>query len=137
MHIKPIQTEEDYERALEMLEPIFHARPGTPEGDQAEILTILINKYEEENFPIPYPDPVEAIKIRMENLGMNRQQLGKLVGHKQRASDILNRRRKLTLDMIRVLSSNLNIPLEVLTQDYEIVLLPGEIQTSVAARKYD
>ena len=133
MNVKPIRTEADYERALEMLEPIFDAEPGTPDGDTAEVLTILIDKYEEENYPIDYPDPIEAIKIRMENMGMKRKDLGELIGHKQRATDILNRRRRLTLDMIRVLSSELSIPIEVLTQSYPLAYTLPKMELGMVA----
>lgn len=118
MKIKPIKNELDYENALERLEVIFDAKLGSVEGDELEILGILIEQYENENFPIGLPDPIEAIKFRMEQLGYNQNDLAKIVGLKSRASEILNRKRKLTLEMIRQLHERLNIPTEVLIQSY-------------------
>ena len=118
MEIKAIKTEENYNQALHRLEEIFHAKIDTPEGDEAEVLTILIEKYEEEHFPIGMPDPIEAIKFRMEQMGMNQKDLAEVVGFTSRVSEILNRKRKLTLNMIRKLSSKLQIPTDVLVQEY-------------------
>jgi HTH-type transcriptional regulator/antitoxin HigA len=118
MTIKPIKTKKDYQIALERLEVIFDSKKGTPCGDELEILGILIEKYEEEHFPIGFPDPIEAIKFRMEQLGYNQTDLAKVVGLKSRASEILNKKRKLSLEMIRLLHNKLNIPTEVLIQAY-------------------
>lgn len=118
MKISPIRNEKDYQKALDRLEDIFEAKRDTKEGDELEILSILIDQYENENFPIGMPDPIEAIKFRMEQLGMNQKDLAELVGFKSRVSEILNKKRKLTLDMIRKLNTNLHIPTEVLIQDY-------------------
>jgi len=118
MTIKPIKTRQDYEEAMTRLEVLFDAKKGTAEGDELEILTILIDKYEEEHFPIELPDPVEAIKFRMEQLGLTQSDLAQVVGQKSRASEILNRKRKLSLDMIRLLHNNWHIPTEVLVQAY-------------------
>ena len=118
MNIRPIKTELDYDKALERLEIIFDAKKGTKEGDELEILSILIEKFEKENYPIEMPDPIEAIKFRMEQLGMKQKDLVKVVGFKSRVSEILNRKRKLTIEMIRNLSQQLNIPSEVLIQNY-------------------
>ena len=101
MEIKPIKTESDYNQALERLEIIFDAKKGSPEGDELEVLGILIDKYENEKFPIDLPDPIEAIKFRMEQMGYNQNDLANIVGLKSRASEILNRKRKLSLEMIR------------------------------------
>jgi len=119
MTIKPIKTNKDYQNALKHLELIFDAKKGSPEGDELEILGILLEKYEDEHFPIGFPDPIEAIKFRMEQLGYNQTDLAKIVGLKSRVSEILNKKRKLTLEMIRVLHENLKIPTEVLIQAYE------------------
>ena len=119
MKISPIKTEKDYQNALNRLEDIFDAGKGTEEGDELEILSILIDQYEKENFPIGMPDPIEAIKFRMEQMGMKQKDLAEVVGFKSRVSEILNKKRKLTLDMIRKLSTALNIPTEVLVQEYE------------------
>ena len=118
MNIKPIRTKKDYEQALERLELIFDAKKGTDKGDDLEILRMLIENYENEKFPIDFPDPVEAIKFRMEQLGYNQADLANIVGLKSRASEILNRKRKLSLEMIRQLHDRLNIPTEVLIQAY-------------------
>ena len=118
MKITPIRNEKDYQKALERLEDIFEAKKGTEEGDELEILSILIDTYENENFPIGMPNPIEAIKFRMEQMGMKQKDLAKVVGFKSRVSEILNKKRKLTLDMIRKLNSTLHIPTEVLVQDY-------------------
>ena len=118
MRIKPIRNEEDYQNALQRIDEIFDATRGTEEGDELEILAILIDNYENENFPIGMPDPIEAIKFRMEQLGMKQKDLAEVIGLKSRVSEILNKRRKLTLEMIRKLNTNLHIPTEVLVQDY-------------------
>jgi HTH-type transcriptional regulator/antitoxin HigA len=118
MELKAIKTEQDYNLSLRRLEEIFHAEIDTPEGDEAEVLSILIEKYEDENYPIGMPDPIEAIKFRMEQMGMNQKDLAEIVGFTSRVSEILNRKRKLTLSMIRKLSTKLQIPTEVLVQEY-------------------
>ncbi len=118
MEIKAIKTEQDYNQALERLNEIFHAEIDTPEGDEAEVLSILIEKYEDEHYPIGMPDPIEAIKFRMEQMGMNQKDLADIFGFTSRVSEILNRKRKLTLNMIRKLHTKLHIPTEVLVQEY-------------------
>ena len=118
MEIKPIKTDKDYNQALERLEIIFDAKKGSPEGDELEVLGILVDQYENEHFPIGLPDPIEAIKFRMEQMGYNQNDLANIVGLKSRASEILNRKRKLSLEMIRQLHERLNIPTNVLIQTY-------------------
>ena len=118
MKIKPIRTEEDYELAMKRLDKIFDASPGTKEGDELEVLALLIEDYENKHYPIGPPDPIEAIKFRMEQMGLKQKDLGELLGHKSRASEILTRKRKLTLNMIRTLNKKLNISTEVLVQEY-------------------
>jgi len=118
MEIKPIKTEKDYNQALERLEDIFDAKKGSPEGDELEVLGILVDQYENEHFPIGLPDPIEAIKFRMEQMGYNQTDLANIVGLKSRASEILNKKRKLSLEMIRQLHDRLNIPTDVLIQTY-------------------
>ncbi len=118
MKITPIRNEKDYQNALNRLEDIFDAKKGTEQGDELEILSILIDRYENENFPIGMPDPIEAIKFRMEQMGMKQKDLAKVVGFKSRVSEILSKKRRLTLGMIRKLNSTLHIPTEVLVQDY-------------------
>lgn len=118
MNLKPIKTKQDYQQALARLELIFDAKKETKEGDELEILGILIDQYENEHFPINLPDPIEAIKFRMEQLGYTQTDLAKVVGLKSRASEILSKKRKLSLDMIRQLHDKLNIPTDVLIQAY-------------------
>jgi len=118
MTLKLLKTKKDYQAALHRLEIIFDAKPGTSRGDELEVLGILIEKYEEEHFPVDFPDPIEAIKFRMEQLGYNQADLAKVVGLKSRASEILNKKRKLSLEMVRQLHDKLKIPTDVLIQAY-------------------
>lgn len=118
MTLKLLKTKKDYQGALDRLEIIFDAKPVTAQGDELEVLGMLIDKYEQEHSPIDFPDPIEAIKFRMEQLGYNQSDLAKVVGLKSRTSEILNRKRKLTLGMIRSLHTSLNIPTDVLIQAY-------------------
>jgi len=114
MKLKPIKTEQEYNQALERLEVIFDAAPDSKDGDELEILAILLEKYENENFPIEFPDPIEAIKFRMEQLNYSQNDLAEVIGLKSSASEILNKKRKLSLEMIRKLAEKLHIPSEVL-----------------------
>lgn len=118
MNIKPIKTGKDYEEALARLELLFDAKKGSAEGDELEILGILIDQYEIQKFPIDLPDPVEAIKFRMEQSGYKQSDLANIIGLKSRASEVLNRKRKLSLEMIRLLHEKWNIPTDVLIQTY-------------------
>ena len=118
MKIAPIRNNKDYQNALKRLEEIFDAKKGTEQGDELEILSILIDKYENEKFPIDLPDPIEAIKFRMEQMGMKPKDLAEVVGYKSRVSEILSKKRKLSLNMIRKLNEALLIPTEVLVQKY-------------------
>ena len=119
IEIKPIRTEADYEAALAEIEQIFEAVPGTPEGDRLEILTALVEAYEEKQYPIPLPDPIEAILYYLESRGLSRRDLEPYLGSRARVSEVLNRKRPLSLEMIRRLHSGLRIPAEVLIQPYE------------------
>ena len=118
MKLKPIHTEAEYESALLRAEELFDSKRGTPVGDELEVLLILIDKYEKDTYPIELPDPIEAIKFRMDQLQIKPKDLAELIGYKSRVSEILNKKRKLTLDMIRKLHHALNIPTEVLVQEY-------------------
>lgn len=118
MNIRPIKTKKDYEQAMSRLEFLFDAKKETAKGDELEILSLLIEKYEDEKFPIDFPDPIEAIKFRMEQSGLTQTDLANIIGQKSRASEILSRKRKLSLEMIRQLHSKWNIPTEVLVQAY-------------------
>jgi HTH-type transcriptional regulator/antitoxin HigA len=118
MKIKPLKTKKDYQQAMNRMESIFDARPGTPEGDELEILGILVEKYEAVHYPIDFPDPIEAIKFRMEQLGFNQKDLANIIGFKSRVSEIMNGKRKLSLDMIRKINTRLNISTDVLIKEY-------------------
>lgn len=118
MNVKVIKTDKEYNQSLQRLDVIFDAPPDTPEGDEAELLVILIEKYEDENFPIEAPDPIEAIKFRMEQMNMKKKDLAIILGYRSRVTDILKKRRKLNLKMIRNLHEKLKIPYESLIQDY-------------------
>jgi HTH-type transcriptional regulator / antitoxin HigA len=120
MEIKPIRTEEDYSKTLKRAKEIWDAQPGTPEADELEVLLPLIEDYEDIHYHIPPPDPVEAIKVRMEELGLSRKDLEPCIGSRGRVSDILNRRRPLTLPMIRKLSEKLGLPGDVLISPYPL-----------------
>ena len=126
MDIKPIHTEEDYEAALSRIEEIFDAERDTPEGDELEILASLVEVYEKKHYPVGMPDPIEAIKIRMEDLGLDRKDLEDVIGSKGRISEILNRRRPLTLPMVQRLSEKLGLPTEVLAQPYPLAKASGK-----------
>ncbi|MDB5281189.1 MAG: transcriptional regulator [Bacteroidota bacterium] len=121
MSIKPIKTKADYEKALLRLEKIFDAKPNSPAGDEADILSLLIESYENVHFVIEAPDPIEAIKIRMEEMNMNQSDLVGVIGTKSRVSEVLNKRRKLTVEMIRNLTGTLKLSANVLVQDYKLV----------------
>ena len=118
MEIKVIKTEEEYHEALTRFEVIFDAPIDSHEGDEAEVLAMLIGKFEEEHYPIEAPDPIEAIKFRMDQMNMNYQDLAKVIGYSSRVSEVMNRKRKLTLNMIRNLHKKLKIPYESLIKDY-------------------
>jgi len=115
---KTEKSEEDYQKAIARLEEIFDATMNTPEGDELEVLGILIDIYEHEHFPIDVPDPIEAIKFRMEQMNYSQSDLAQIVGLKSRASEILNRKRKLSLEMIRKLHEHLHIPADILIRLY-------------------
>jgi HTH-type transcriptional regulator / antitoxin HigA len=121
MEIKPIRTEKDYDKALERLEIIFDAPINSIEGDEAEILSLLIENYENNEYPIEAPDPIEAIKIRMDELNLKQKDLIGLIGGKSRVSEILNRKKRLTVDMIRELEQKLNISASVLVNNYNLL----------------
>jgi HTH-type transcriptional regulator/antitoxin HigA len=116
MNINPIHSQADYNNALSRIEEIFDAKPGTIEGDELEILGILVDEFEKRHFPIDAPDPIEAVKFRMEQLGLSQSDLAGLIGSKSRASEILSGKRTLSLRLIRLLNRQLSIPAEVLLQ---------------------
>ena len=118
MDVKVLKTEKDYYQAIKRFEDIFHASSDSKEGDEAELLSILIEKYEDEQYPIEAPDPIEAIKVRMEQMEMTKKDLAQIIGYKSRVSEIFSGKRKLTLKMIRNLHDKLNIPYESLIANY-------------------
>lgn len=120
MEIKPIKTKSDYQKALKRLEVIFDAIIGTPESDEADILGLLIDDFEKKHYPIEAPDPIEAIKIRMEEMQLKQVDLVAEIGGKSRVSEILNRKRKLTVEMIRNLTTRLNLSAGLLIHDYQL-----------------
>ena len=120
MNIKPIKTDSDYQVALNRLELLFDAKIGTEESDEADILGLLIDEYEQKHFPIEAPDPIEAIKIRMEEMHLKQVDLIPEIGGKSRVSEILNKKRKLTIVMVRNLANKLNLSANLLIKDYQL-----------------
>ncbi len=120
MNLKPIKTEEDYYMSLKRLEVIFDAPVGTNDSDEADILGLMIDEYEKKHYPIESPDPIEAIKIRMEEMQLKQIDLIDAIGGKSRVSEILNRKRKLTVEMIRKLTPRLNLSPGLLINDYQL-----------------
>lgn len=114
MAIKPIKTALDYRAALKEIERLWDAKPNTPKGDRLEVLVTLVEAYEQKHYKVGPPDPVEAIKFRMEQLGLKATDLAKILGGRSRVSEVLNRKRKLTVDMMRSLRKRLDIPAESL-----------------------
>ena len=120
MNIKPIKSNADYQMALKWLEVIFDAAVGTEESDEADLLGLMIDDYEKKNYPIEAPDPIEAIKIRMEEMQLKQIDLVNEIGGKSIVSEILNRKRKLTVEMIRKLTTRLNLSPGLLINDYKL-----------------
>ena len=120
MNIRPIKTEEDYNNTLSQIESLMDAKSNTVQMDELEVLTTLVEAYEEQHYKIDAPDPIEAIKFRMEQEGLKQKDLVSIVGSKSRVSEILNKKRKLTIEMIRNLHKQLHIPIESLFLDYKI-----------------
>jgi HTH-type transcriptional regulator/antitoxin HigA len=126
MDIRPIRNEQDDEAALAEIERLFDAQPGTSKGDRLEVFTILVEAYEDRRYDVPLPEPIEAIQYHMESRGPSRRDLEPYIGTRARVSEILNRRRPLTLRMIQKLEAGLGIPAEILIQPYELVDAQGE-----------
>ena len=120
MNIRFIKTEAEYHIALERLKEVFDADTGSPESDEADMLGLLVDEYEKKHYPIEAPDPIEAIKIRMEEMHLKQVDLAAEIGGKNRVSEVLNRKRKLTVDMIRNLTKRLNLSPELLIRDYQL-----------------
>jgi HTH-type transcriptional regulator / antitoxin HigA len=120
MNMKPIKTEADYNAALQEIEQLFDAQPGSENADRLEVLVTLVKVYEDEHYPIPAPDPIEFLNYFMESRGLQRSDIEPYIGSRARVSEILNRKRPLTLNMIQRLSIGLNIPASALIQAYEL-----------------
>jgi HTH-type transcriptional regulator/antitoxin HigA len=116
--IRPIRTKSDYRVALREVERLWDAEPGTPDGDRVEVLVTLIEAYEAKHHPIQAPDPIAAVQFMMEQKGLTRRDLEPAVGSRGRVSEVLTRKRPLTLPMVRALATLLDIPADVLVQDY-------------------
>ncbi len=120
MGIKIIKNEEQYKTYLNRMNEIFHAEEGTPEGEELDLLALVLEKYEDEHYPIDSPDPIEAIRFIMEQMGLDDNDLGKILNSRSRASEILNKKRKLSIAHIRKLTEHLKIPADVLIKDYDL-----------------
>lgn len=114
MNIFPIRTEADYEKALSRIEMLMDAEFNTPEGDELDILTTLVENYEAKHFPIPQCDPIEAIRFRMDQMGLEDKDLTPIIGSRSKVSEVLNHKRQLSISMIRNLHAQLNVPYESL-----------------------
>jgi HTH-type transcriptional regulator/antitoxin HigA len=120
MEIRPIKTEKDYDLALRRVNTLFDAKPNTNEADELDILVTLIEKYEQKHYPIPEPDPIEAIKFMMEQNGITDADLGVILNSRSRVSEIFKRKRALTITQIRVLNEKLHIPASTLIKEYAL-----------------
>jgi HTH-type transcriptional regulator / antitoxin HigA len=120
MQIRPIKTKADHRAALKEIEHLMDAKPGTPAGDRLEILTTLVDRYESQHEPIEPPDPIDALRYHMESRGLTRRDLEPFLGSRARVAEILNRRRPLTIDMIRKLHNGLGISADVLIRPYTV-----------------
>lgn len=120
MNIKPIHSEDDYVESLARIDALMDAKPGTPQGDELDILATLVEAYEESRYPVEAPDPVEFIKNVMEFLELDQAEFGRLLKSRPRASEILNRRRQLTLSQIRQITTAWKIPADPLIREYEL-----------------
>jgi HTH-type transcriptional regulator / antitoxin HigA len=121
MELKLIKTDADYKKALQRLESLFDAEVGSLASDEADLWALMIDEYEKKHFPIEAPDPIEAIKIRMEEMHLKQTDLVDVLGGKSRVSEILNKKRKLTVEMIRKLTKKLNLSASLLINDYQLV----------------
>ena len=120
MEINPIKTENDYDLALKRVELIFDAKPNSVEADELDVLVTLIEKYEQIHYPIPEPDPIEAIKFMMEQKGISNNDLAVILKSRSRVSEIFNKKRALTIKQIRLIQENLNIPASILIKEYAL-----------------
>ena len=118
MKLKKLITKRDYQEAITRFEEIFQAKKGTSESDEADVLSLLINQYEDKHFVLDAPDPIDAIKYRMEQQGLSNKDMAKILGHQSRVTDIFKKNRRLNLQMVRRLHRSLQIPLETLIREY-------------------
>jgi HTH-type transcriptional regulator/antitoxin HigA len=125
MKLRPIRTEKDYQEALQEIELLFNAAPNTPEYDRLDVISTLVEAYEKVHFPVAIPDPIEAIQYYMDTRGWSRRDLEPYLGSRARVSEVLSRKRSLTLEMIRKLNQELGIPAEILIQPYESAQTPA------------
>ena len=120
MEISIIKNEKQYKTYLDRMNEIFHAAEGTAEGEELDLLALVLEKYEDEHYPIEAPDPIEAIRFMMDQMGLDDNDLGKILNSRSRASEILNKKRKLSIAHIRKLTEYLKIPADVLIKDYDL-----------------
>ena len=120
MNIKPLKTHKDYKAALARIDSLMDAKPGTSQGDELEVLSVLVEKYEDAHYPIDAPDPIEAIRFQMEQYGLRDKDLVQYIGSSGRVSEVMSYKRKLTLPMIRRLEAGLDIPARSLIKDYAL-----------------
>lgn len=120
MEVKVIKSEEQYKAYLNRMNEILHADEGIPEGEELDVLALVVEKYEDEHYPIEAPDPIEAIRFMMDQMGLDDNDLGKILNSRSRASEILNKKRKLSISHIRKLTEYLKIPADVLIKDYDL-----------------
>lgn len=120
VEVSPIRTERDYEAALAAIEPLMSARPGTPEGDRLDVLVTLVQAYEAAHHAIEAPDPISLLQFVMEQRGLDRAALQPMIGNRGRVSEVMARKRPLTLEMIRRLQEKLGLPADVLVRPYEL-----------------
>lgn len=114
MEIRPIRTEQDYDESIKRIEDLWGAKKDSSEGDELDLLCTLVESYEMKYFPIPPPDPIDAIKFRMEQMGMTKSDMVKYFGSQSKVSEVLDRKRQLTLKMVKSLYKGLKIPAEIL-----------------------
>lgn len=120
MNIQPIKNDRDYRNALKRLDVVFDAPTGTADSDEADVLALLVDDYEKKHYPVEAPDPIEAIKIRMEEMHLKQVDLANDIGGKSRVSEVLNKKRRLTVEMIRNLTIRLNLSPGLLIKDYQL-----------------
>ncbi|GEA21752.1 helix-turn-helix domain-containing protein [Vibrio harveyi] len=120
MQVKPIKTVDDNRAALARIEQLWDAEPNTPEGDELEVLATLVEAFEDAHYPVAPPDPIEAIKFRMEQQGLEDKDLVPFLGTRSRVTEVLKRQRRLTINMIRKLHEGLRIPLDSLVKEYQL-----------------